>query len=411
MLTRSRNLKAVKDRLRFYKKPILGLFNAIHTVVFFPVALIFWVLRINILRVNASRIGHLCADLETYARIRLSKKIYARKTFLLVHRNECANEHLLEYFKEFYSVVRNPIFIFILKPMSKHFLSGVKSSESTETLGQAEHYSAKRLGPVSPLLSLSDSDEIRGKKALEKLGIPENSWYVCIHSRESGYSTSFETKDSKPTDFGQGFRNSEISSYHAAIRAIEERGGWSIRVGDGTMKPFHYSGNFVDYALSDMKSDWLDVFLGANNLLFLGNTSGLFHIPSVFGAPIALTNMIPITHVFPPNKIDIAIPKLFKDKRSNSLVPFKKVLQTPLGNGRDDHVFRDCEFEIIDNSEEDICDLVEEALDRRNGVYISNNEDDERQEAFRKLFQGKEYSYYGLGSVGSRFLKKYEQLL
>ena len=47
----------------------------------------------------------------------------------------------------------------------------------------------------------------------------------------------------------------------------------------------------IDYACSDLRSDWMDIFLCAQCRFFIGCQSGLSAVPSVFGVPVVMTDL------------------------------------------------------------------------------------------------------------------------
>jgi len=125
------------------------------------------------------------------------------------------------------------------------------------------HDVQSRWADRAPLFRLSEAEIARGEGQLRILGIPEGAWFVCVHSREGGYSPGDEWQHS--------FRNANISDYTDAMRAIVARGGWCVRVGDPTMRPLDPMAGVVDYARSSSKSDWMDLFLCARCRFFLGS--------------------------------------------------------------------------------------------------------------------------------------------
>ena len=78
----------------------------------------------------------------------------------------------------------------------------------------------------APLLTLSEAELSKGRACLRELGVPDSAWFVCLHVRESGF------KQEQGYNAVEGVLNAEIGTYAPAIRAVIERGGWVIRIGD-----------------------------------------------------------------------------------------------------------------------------------------------------------------------------------
>jgi putative glycosyltransferase (TIGR04372 family) len=257
-------------------------------------------------------------------------------------------------------------------------------------------------GSRAPLLSLAPEHEERGEKCLRELGVPEGAWFVCVHSREGGYSPHDEHV--------HAYRNSAISDYVLAMEAIVERGGWCVRMGDSTMAPLPAMPGVVDYAHSSLKSDWMDVFLCARSRFFLGNTSGLYLVSTIFGVPSALANLTPLSSAYPHGAFDIGIPKLLK-RTSGEEVSFAEALASPVGDFRWAELYRENGLLTINNSPIEIRDLVVEMLSRleSGGRYC---EDEERlQDAFRVLYRPRHYAYGAASRIGNAFLAKYAHLI
>ena len=111
-------------------------------------------------------------------------------------------------------------------------------------------------------MQLDDDDTRFGEAILRTLGIPPESWFVCIHVREGGYSPSDEKYHS--------FRNANIASFIPAMKAIIDSGGMCVRMGDSTMSQIETIKGVVDYANSKYCSDRMDVFLCSRCRFFLG---------------------------------------------------------------------------------------------------------------------------------------------
>ena len=256
-------------------------------------------------------------------------------------------------------------------------------------------------GGWGPLLRIPVEDLQRGWEALETLGVPRGSWFVCLHVREPGFHQKWHK--SHP-----GTRNADVTTYRAAIQAITERGGYVIRVGDSTMVPLPPMPNTIDYAHSDAKSDFMDVFLCATCSFFIGTNSGLGLVPPVFGVPCVLTNWSPIAipQWYPQ---DLFVPKLVLSERDNRLLSFEDLYATPAGWKQFEEYFTEHGLRVIDNSPDELRDVVVEMLDRISGTAVYSADDEQRRARFERLTV--QYAGYVGSRIGRDFLRKHSGLL
>lgn len=252
-----------------------------------------------------------------------------------------------------------------------------------------------------PLLSLSASDTERGQAALRQLGIPEGAWFVCLHVREPGFHHKWHK--SHP-----GTRNADIQTYLAAARAIVARGGYVIRVGDKSMTPLAREEGIVDYAQSELKSEFLDIFLCAACKFFIGTNSGLGLVPPIYGVPCAMTNWSPIglPQWYPK---DMYIPKLLYSERLNRNLTFEEMLFSEAGWGQFEKHLAKSGLRAVDNTEEELTELVLEMLERENGNEAITEEDRQLKGNFDDLVV-RSGSYVG-AQIGAGFLKRHHELL
>jgi putative glycosyltransferase (TIGR04372 family) len=262
-----------------------------------------------------------------------------------------------------------------------------------------QHEWAEQKRPT--LLILPEGDRLRGWAILEDLGIPAGSWFVCLHVREPGFHQAWHDKN-------PGTRNANIETYREAIDAIVDAGGYVIRVGDASMRPIEGIPGLLDYALSDIKSDFMDIFLCAECRFFIGTNSGLGLVPPVFGKPCVMTNWSPIAIPnWYPN--DLFIPKLVRSIKDNRLLTFAELLESGSGWMQFQKYFIDHGLEVIDNTSEEICDVVLEMMDQLTGQASYYLDDDDRRVAFEALLE-KHVQYIG-SRIGRDFLKRYKHLL
>ena len=93
------------------------------------------------------------------------------------------------------------------------------------------------------------------------------------------------------------------------------------------------------------------------------------------------------------------------------MLRFEEVLESPLANYRYAKLYADSGIVPVENSADEILELVREMLDRLEGRFEEIDEDRYLQEQFMKLLRPGHYSYGAASRVGAAFLRKYRHLL
>lgn len=382
---------------RFLRMLVLGIYAL-------PAALL-WLLRVRILVLTCpDRIGHLCIEPDCYIKegqLGLRPKFFG---IFLVPKAVAANKTLLALWAKKLTVVTSNFWCRALLPFARLPFSSyptAKYAVAIDDTALCVSIETKWKGKP-PLLALPPDLSTKGREALRKLGLPVGVWYVCVHSREGSYSPRDEHLHS--------FRNSEIESYRLAMQTIVERGGWCVRVGEANSKPLSPMKGVIDYAHSPLKSDWMDVFLCANCLFFVGNSSGLQLLSSVFGVPSALANLIPISCSLPIIPGDVGIPKILKRRDSGKILKYSDIMASPLGNYRFAERYAEDGILVEENTPEDIRDLAVEMLERCRGEIVYTPDDEALQKRFRALFRKGHYSFGAESRIGRGFLRKYSDI-
>jgi putative glycosyltransferase (TIGR04372 family) len=221
--------------------------------------------------------------------------------------------------------------------------------------------------------------------------------------REAGYSPD--------DDALHAYRNCDIHRFLPALREIRSRGGWIVRLGDPSMRRLPKMEGMIDYAHSSLRSDWMDVFLCAACRLFVGTSSGLCNVASVFGRPSCLANLAPLSTVLPYGAGDLGIPKLLYSEREQRYLSFAEAFAAPVSNFRFSELYREAGVRLEENSTDDIVLLLVEALDRLDGKATYTTEDEKRQARFKALMRPGHYSLGAPSRVGRDFLRTYERFL
>lgn len=130
------------------------------------------------------------------------------------------------------------------------------------------------------VLKLSDEENELGKCILSKQIGYTPSWFAILHVREP---------ENGNIRFSQA-RDANVSTYALLAKSVTEAGGLVIRMGDKRFPKLPKNFMGFDYAHSDFRSDFFDVWLWANCRFWVGNISGAAFPPICFGKPRLLTN-------------------------------------------------------------------------------------------------------------------------
>jgi len=351
-----------------------------------------------------NRIGHLASEPDMFLKeAYLDGRHYSHPVLLI--KNSIANASLATYWEKYYLVIKNKTLVKVLKPLLRHPLTRYETKKYVVAMNQtAQAFSIQsRWGDQDPLLRISSNHEKEGRLILRDLGLEPDRWHVCIHARTPHYSPGDEHYNN--------FRNFDFEDFLLVIHWIHDHGGISIRMGDSGMNPINKIPGLIDYATSNLKKDWLDIYLAGSCRFFLGSASGLYNVASVFGKPVAAVNMAPLSMVLPLAKGDIGIPKLYRDRESGRLLGFDEIISMGAANYRFSDEFIAAGIRLESNSPEDILDLVVEQYNRTEGTFFVSEENYHLQNQFTGLFKNGDYCYGSSAHIGSAFLRKYKDLL
>lgn len=404
MINRENLSRIIRVEGMFYliRRTLYFIIGQVMGVIAYPVCRI---MKVKFIPVYTSVIGHLAGEVDCYLKEGILGLRPSYRAVLLAPRKDTANSHLLGYWKKYICVITNPMMCFLLGPLRRSTL--VRYDIEKYFIGDYKTVAFPRIQALymgrPPLLSLSDLDRKRGWAVLRDAGIPDDSWFVCVHCRKGGRISHKQ---------GQTLRDADIKSYIPAMEEIVKRGGWVLRMGDAFMEPIPAMKNVIDYAHMSIKSDWMDIFLCASCKLFLGSNSGLTNLAMVFGTPTAVTNTSgPVSAVLPYGPDDIGIPKLVWSMREGRYLSFKEILSSPIGNFREDHLFASYGLRVVENSPDDIIEIMIERIDRLEGKLKYSDADERLQERFKSLMNPTHFSYGSASRIGMDFLRKYEHLL
>jgi putative glycosyltransferase (TIGR04372 family) len=320
-----------------------------------------------------SALGHL-GILDKYIKGEMLGIIPRCTNVILGATHEFSNPAYLRYWEKYFSLITNPKTISSLTPLSRvlgqHF-SVIRVREDVRSVttfaGQVQlQWEAEGR---RPLLQLNKEHREQGYRRLRELGLPEGAWFVGLHVREG-------------KDRMRDVRNADIMTYRLAIDEIANRGGWVLRMGDASARPLPSWPNTVDYAHSIGRQDWMDIFLWAEGRFFIGSGSGPQVIPTTFGKPVAIANYGPIPTVV-CGKDDILLPKDYL--KGQIELTLAERMSPSYGFRESVDAFAAMGVRIVDNTPEELRELVIEMMDRLEGRHAETDQELASQAHFAEM--------------------------
>ena len=261
----------------------------------------------------------------------------------------------------------------------------------------------------NPHLKFTKEEIIYGKECLKKFGLLNSEKFVCLDVRDQAFLDY--DRPEKVWNY-HSLRNVELENFILAAEELTKRGYYVFRMGKKVLKPLK-SSNFkiIDYANSNLRSDFLDIFIGAHCSFYLGCLGGFSSIPYIFRKPTAAVIWPLVSDIFKPkisqielitgsnretifvilgfsSRNNINIIKLYISKESGKKLTLKEIFLSTLTFGlREPKYFSDKGIVVKDPSPEEIKDMAIEMVDLIENKWRSEEGDDELQEKVQNIFE------------------------
>ena len=235
-----------------------------------------------------------------------------------------------------------------------------------------------------PRIKFSGIEKFNGWELMKKLGLPKNTPYVCLISRDSAYLKLHQPN----IDFSyHDFRNSEIDNFVLAIMELISRGYYVVRMGSIVEKSININHpRFIHYCESPLRSEFLDIFLGANCEFAVSTGTGWDSIPQIFRKPIVFVNFVTPAYIFSSRKDYIFIFKRYFSLFKNRSLTLKEIFEADLGLEQSGLELKKKGVYVVSNTKEEIRDAVIEMDMRLSGNWMEEAEDLNLQNTFWRIY-------------------------
>ena len=331
---------------------------------------------IKFFKVNPWRIGHLLAEVEI-VRLNALEASKAKKHFVIYYFPErrLANRFVAKMWKRVLPTVSGSwgwlTFAVSLKVARKKLICdpshvdqlGLWSSNGTN-------------------LRFSSSEIEQGEKFLTSISCADHN-YVCLIVRDSSYLKAIR----KDKSFAfHDFRDAEINSYRQAAETLTGLGYTVVRMGQIVGAPLvSENPKIVDYATNGMRSEFLDVYLGANCKFCISTGTGWDVIPTVFRRPVMYSNLLPI---FAPSALSFPTtiyPKSLYDKKTETYLTLNEIINRSVSTIETERGYQEAGVVIRDLSSEELVEAVTEMAQRVEGTFVETPEQKEMQAKLKRI--------------------------
>ena len=379
------NLKS-KLPPKFQKYASLGV---IPKLLLLPFALLtiatFFIIRpfyvIKIFKINTWRIGHLIGETEI-TRLNTLNASRLKKHFIIYYfpddSRPISNKYIAQKWKDTLPTLTGGwgwlLYELANKVSAKMFT--VPANYHADILGLTEKY------PTN--WTFTSSEIQHGEKFLDLNGCKEHD-FVCLLVRDGTYLEAIRPDKSFSHN---DYRDSEIQTYLNAAEQLTIRGLTVFRMGHIAKKPMETNNpKIINYATNGMRTEFLDVYLGANCKFCISTSAGWDSIPQIFRRPIMLVNLSPI---FEPEVVTwpaVIYPKLILEKTTKRVLTLNEIIDRDVSQkvaklelqGKRSVDFSDAGVTLRDLSSEELVEAVTEMAQRVEGTFVETPEQKEMQ--------------------------------
>ena len=247
-----------------------------------------------------------------------------------------------------------------------------------------------------------------------------NSKFACLNVRDDSFLAS-----TKPVGWHSSrdwsyhnYRDSDIKTYIAAAEALAEMGYTVFRMGAIVRKPLVSNHPRVfDYATNGMRSEFLDIFLGAHCTFTISVGSGWDSVPLIFRRPTIFVNHLPIFDSAALTQQIINFPKVLLDDQAGNTLSLCNLIDREIADQFTSQAYKDAGVEIRDLSSEELVEAVTEMAQRVEGTFVETPEQKEMQAKLKHILSTHPKlqpspNYYPIrAQFASCFLSRYPNFL
>ncbi len=407
----------------FFKK---NFYNILKAIFYSSALIIFFLLKKNkkFIEVDFARFGGSIYFVEGITLLKKYNKIGNTKDIIFFSSFKSCNTQYKKMVARFFPLSNfNLLFIYLKKASFFWKINQNLFEKPNWNLNYILKKNQNKIKFSNGNLKFTEQEILLGKTLLKKFGLNDGDKWVCIHNRDEKYlATEFKNKNFSY----HNHRDSLVQNMSDAAELFAKNNYFVFRMGKKQSKKLickNYKDKIIDYAYSDLRSDFLDLFLIGNCDFYFGGDSGMKSLILSFMKPCYGVNWSPMLlyddpGVFMNFKSNLH-PFLFIFKRVRCLKKGKKLtLREILSNkvllSHDNNLYMQNNLLFEENTREEIKNIANEILQERSGQNIMNKEDVKIKEEFWKIYfktTGEDQLNYNLPKISPTYLRHNIDLL
>lgn len=331
---------------------------------------------------NTWRLGHFAANTELYlceqdAGIGIPRQRYA--DFFFIAKPIC-NQQLAKMWRRVLPIW--PTWIRTPMHLANRLIPGGRAHLIDENLyGDRDVHNL--LDRFPPHLSFTEEESVRGETGMGEIGIPKGTPFVCIVARDSAYLDTYAPRDWSY----HNYRDSDIHNYLLAAEELADRGYYVIRMGFEVREPLKSDHpKIIDYATNGMRSDFMDIYLGAKCDFLISGGCGYDAVPLIFRRPIAYGNVVPLATLWTSRAQHLGITRHHYSTQKGRELTLNEIFAHGAGFWQRTSDFESHGIQLLENTPEEIRDIVVEMVERIQGTWLPQDEDDALQRKFWEIY-------------------------
>lgn len=333
--------------------------------------------------INSTRIGHFASNTELYlceleAGINVPNQRHI-DLFYMGYKSIC-NQQLAIMWQRLLRILP----AWIMGPIIRvnRIIPGGKAHEIGNNT-QNDRDVHNLLDRFPPHLQFTTEEEMRGEAGLRAMGIPVGARFVCLIVRDSAYLDSHISNDWNY----HNYRDSDVQNYVLAAEALADRGLFVIRMGAKVHAAINSAHpKVIDYATNGMRSDFMDIYLGAKCTFCISTSTGFDAVPTIFRRPVVFVNSMPIGINSTFCDKYLSITKHHFSVQLNRLLSLSEIFSYSVGFSVHTLDYVSNGVNLIENTSEEIYDVVIEMAERIAGIWQEKPEDKVLQSRFWEIF-------------------------